>query len=184
MTDELFARALAAARAHSLSGELFVSLLWCTGHRAASVRQLRWTDLSDIELDARRVLWRPEVDKIGLEHQNPLHSSLGSLLGRARAVTESTGGVYVFPNPFKPAEPMTGHQTWKLWREIAGAVGIETGSRIGAHSFRRTFASKHRNLPLRDLVDPGGWKSEKTAIGTYLQPGSEAQRATLERRAT
>jgi hypothetical protein len=36
-------------------------------------------------------------------------------------------------------------------------------------------------VPLRELKDLGGWKTEKTVIGTYLQPDQDAQRAALER---
>jgi hypothetical protein len=55
------------------------------------------------------------------------------------------------------------------------------GSRIGMHSFRRAFANRLRDVPLRELKDLGGWKTEQTVIGTYLQPDQEAQRAALNR---
>jgi integrase len=69
----------------------------------------------------------------------------------------------------------------KLWREIATAAGIKPGSRIGTHSFRRAFAARLRDVPLRELKDLGGWKTEKTVVGTYLQPDQDAQRIALER---
>src|SRR5215467_4022692 len=69
----------------------------------------------------------------------------------------------------------------KLWRRIADAAGIKAGSRIGTHSFRRAFANRLRDVPMRELKDLGGWKTEKTVIGTYLQPDQDAQRAALER---
>ena len=34
------------------------------------------------------------------------------------------------------------------------------------------------------LKDLGGWKTEQTVIGTYLQPDQEAQRTALERLTT
>jgi integrase len=40
-----------------------------TGHRAGSIRQLRW---SDVDLGRRLVTWRAETDKIGYEHTTPL----------------------------------------------------------------------------------------------------------------
>jgi integrase len=76
---------------------------------------------------------------------------------------------------------MTRQEGCKLWRRIADAAGIKVGSGIGTHSFRRAFANRLRNVPMRELIDLGGWKSEKTVIGTYLQPDQEAQRAALER---
>jgi integrase len=118
MAPDLFALVRAKAADLSTSAELFVSLLWFTGHRAASVRQLRW---SDVNLDA------------------------------------------------------------KFWRSIADAAGIEAGSGIDTHSFRRAFANRLRDVNLRDLKDLGGWKTKKTVVGTYLQPDEDAQRSALER---
>lgn len=61
--------------------ECFVILAWHTGHRAASLRQLRW---SDVELDAGRIHFRGELDKIGLDHWNPLHPAAVAILKRGR----------------------------------------------------------------------------------------------------
>jgi integrase len=40
-----------------------------TGHRIGAIRQLRW---SDVDLKEKRILWRAENDKIGMEHSPPL----------------------------------------------------------------------------------------------------------------
>ncbi|HEY9226272.1 MAG TPA: tyrosine-type recombinase/integrase [Gemmatimonadaceae bacterium] len=76
----------------STTVELFVCLLWFTGHRAASVRQLAWTD---IDLKAKTVHWRADVDKVGYDHRNPLHSELVPLLERAHAIAELTGDAWL-----------------------------------------------------------------------------------------
>jgi integrase len=64
---------------------------------------------------------------------------------------------------------------------IADASGTAAGSGMGTHSFRRAFANRLRDVPMRELKDLGGWKTVKTVIGTYLQPDQDAQRAALER---
>ncbi len=184
LSAEQFATVRAKAADLSMQAELLVLLLWFTGHRAASVRQLRW---DDIDLEKRIVRWRAEVDKIAYGHSNPLHSELVPALSRARAVAELTGDVWLFPSPVEssradsPSKPVSRAYVCKLWRIIADAAGIKAGSRIGTHSFRRAFASRLRDVPLRELKDLGGWKTEKTVIGTYLQPDEDAQRAALER---
>jgi integrase len=76
---------------------------------------------------------------------------------------------------------MTRDMAASLWRQIADAAGIAEGSRIGMHSFRRAFANRLRGVPLRELKDLGGWKTEQTVIGTYLQPDQDGQRAALNR---
>jgi integrase len=178
MTAELFDVVRTKAAAHSSSAELFVCLLWFTGHRAASVRQLRW---DDVDVAAKTVRWRAEIDKIGYAHKNPLHPELVVLLERDKAIAELTGEQLIFPSPAKAGAPMTRDEAARLWRAIADASGIKVGSRIGTHSFRRAFANRLRDVPMRELKDLGGWKTEKTVIGTYLQPDEDAQRAALEK---
>lgn len=178
MTEDLFAVVRAKAAVMSTMAELFVCLLWFTGHRAASVRQLRW---DDIDFVGRTVHWRADVDKVGYDHHNPLHSELVPTLERAHAVAELTGDVWLFPSTLDAKEPMTRDMAASLWRTIADAAGIQEGSRIGTHSFRRAFANRLRDVPLRELKDLGGWKTEQTVIGTYLQPDQDAQRSALER---
>ena len=149
-----------------------------TGHRAASIRQLRW---GEVDLDARTVEWRADADKIGYQHKNPLHAAAVEVLARGKAIADETGDVWIFPNPEKDSEPMTRNQACKLWRQIAAAVRIKAGSRIGTHSFRRSFAGRLRDVPLSELKELGGWKTEKTVIGTYIQPDQDAQRAAIDR---
>jgi integrase len=178
MTAELLVDVLKSATAISSAAELFVVLLWYTGHRAASVRQLRWPD---IDLDRRTVRWRPEVDKVQYDHTNPLHAELVPMLERGRAVAELTGETFLFPSGFLRGEPMTRQEACTLWRKIADGAGIKPGTRLGTHSFRRAFANRLRDVNLRDLKDLGGWKTEKTVVGVYLQPDQDAQRAALAR---
>jgi integrase len=178
MTEPLFGAVRAKAAEISATAELFVALLWFTGHRAASVRQLRW---DDVDLDGKTVHWRAEVDKIGYDHRSPLHPELVALLQTAHTIAEVTGDVYLFPSTIKASQPMSRDMAALLWRRIADATGIKAGGRIGTHSFRRAFANRLRNVALRELKDLGGWKNEHTVIGTYLQPDLDAQRTALER---
>jgi integrase len=178
LTAEQFATVREQAVRMSNTAELFVCLLWFTGHRGASVRQLRW---DDVDLAGASIRWRADVDKIGYEHRNPLDAELVPLLTQARAVADLIGDVWIFPYPRDAKEPMTRDDAADLWRSIADASGIKVGSRIGTHAFRRAFANRLRDVNLRDLKDLGGWKSAQTVVGTYLQPDQDAQRAALER---
>jgi integrase len=49
----------------------------------------------------------------------------------------------------------------------------------GWHSFRRAFANALRDVPLRELKDLGGWKSELTVVAVYLRLDEQAQRTAL-----
>jgi hypothetical protein len=46
------------------------------------------------------------------------------------------------------------------------------------------FANALRDVPMRELKDLGGWKTERTLITVYLQPDEQAQRTALGKLAT
>jgi integrase len=166
-----------AAAKHSPFAERAVMLAWFTGHRAGAIRQLRW---SDIDLDAGTIRWRAETDKVGYEHRNPLHQELVSFLKRERARTGAIGEAWLFPSDTNPAQPCSREYfVKKIWTELRQAAGIPSGKRYGWHSFRRAFANALRDVPLRELKDLGGWKSERTVVAVYLRPDEQAQRTAL-----
>lgn len=169
----------AAAATISPRLELFVDLAWYTGHRSKSIRLLRWTD---IDLDAGRIHWRGENDKIDYDHKNPLHPAAIAALRAERARTGVIGAAWVFPAPrAKDAgKPWSEHAVVNLWKRIAVKANIPTSERYGWHSFRRAFANALRDVSLRDLKDLGGWKSTRTVVQVYQQPSEDAQRRGLE----
>lgn len=75
-----------------------------------------------------------------------------------------------------PLKPISRAYACKLWRSIADAAGSNVGSRIGTYSFRRAFAARLRDILLTELKDLGGWKTEKTVVGTHLQPAKTLNR--------
>ena len=111
--------------------ECFVVLAWLTGHRAASLRQLRW---SDVELDASRIHWRGEVDKIGLDHWNPLHPDAVAILKRERTRTPTIGDAWIFPATRTPSQSWSADAVANLWKRLATKAELPTGERYGWHS--------------------------------------------------
>ena len=168
-------RAAAAVRGSRL--ECFVAMAWHTGHRASSIRRLRW---SDVDLEGARIHWRAELDKIGLDHWNPLHSEAVAILRRERSLDLSTADTWIFPATRDPSQPLSGDAIANLWQRIAETAKLPTGQRYGWHSCRRAFANRLRKTPLRDLQDLGGWKTHATLLSVYLRPDEQAQRDALE----
>jgi integrase len=166
-----------AAAEHSPLAERFVLLALCTGHRSSAIRQLRW---SDIDLEAGVIRWRAEADKIGYEHSNPLHPELVTYLKRERARIGAIGNAWLFPSDNDPAQPADrDYFLKKIWPALRSAAGIPEGERYGWHAFRRRFANALRNVPLRDLKDLGGWKTEQTVVAVYLKVDEQSQRTAL-----
>ena len=92
---------------------------------------------------------------------------------------KAIGDAFVFPAPRDPSKPLPRDTVQKLWRVLSVAAKIPRGQGYGWHSFRRAFANALRDVPLKELKDLGGWKSEKTLITVYLQPDEQAQRSAL-----
>ena len=166
----------AAVHLHSWL-ECFLVLAWHTGHRANSLRQLRW---SDVDLDAGRIHFRGEVDKIGLDHWNPLHGEAVAILRRERSRVSAIGDAWIFPASRDSSQCLSRDAMANWWKRLAVAAELPTGERYGWHSCRRAFANRLRAAPLRDLQDLGGWKTAATLLTVYLRPDEDAQRQALQ----
>jgi integrase len=157
--------------------ELFVVLSHETGHRAGSIRQLRF---SDIDFTTGRAHWRGEADKIGNDHWTPLTDEALDCLLRERNARGTIGDAVIFPaRRGDRSQPMTGDAAFNLWKQLAKSAGIPEGQRFGWHSLRRKFGSDLRKTNLRDLCDLGGWKSIQTVLTCYVRPDEVAQRDAL-----
>jgi hypothetical protein len=90
------------------------------------------------------------------------------------------GDAFVFPAPDDPSRPIARETASHWWTRLPTKAGIPEGLGYGWHSMRRAFANTLRNVALRDLMDLGGWKTEKTVVSVYQQPSETAQRRGLE----
>ena len=167
-----------APKVHPLCDTFFV-LTHETGHRAASVRQLRW---SDLDLECRLVCWRAENDKIGFQHVTPLSEVATDALVGLQKVQGAIGDCWVFPSLTDAAKPLARETATKWWREAERLAELEHVPGMGFHSARRKFASELKGTNLRDLAYMGGWKNPQTVLTVYQQPEIEVQREALTSR--
>lgn len=159
--------------------DCFLVLAWETGHRAASIRQLRW---ADVDLEGQRVHCRGETDKIGNDHWSPLTTEAVAALRREQQRTGAIGETWIFTAARDPRRCASGDAVFNLWKRLAARAKLPKGERYGWHSLRRRFANDLRHVPLRDLADLGGWKTAQTILTCYQQPDEAAQRAALATR--
>lgn len=177
LTEEQYLAVRSVAVKVASWAELFVVLSHETGHRAGSIRQLRW---SDVDFAGGRIHWRGEADKIGNDHSTPLTEEALACLLRERNARSSIGDAPIFPaRRGDRTQPMTGDAAFNLWKRLAKSAGIPEGQRFGWHSLRRKFGSDLRETNLRDLCDLGGWKSIQTVLTCYVRPDEAAQRKVL-----
>lgn len=177
LTREQYAKVRQAAARHSARLECFVVLVWETGHRSASVRQLRW---SDVDLERKRIHWRGNLDKVANDHYNPLTDEAVSILKRERTSEPRIGDAWIFPAARDAAQPLSHDAVRNLWKRLAVAAELPAGERYGWHSLRRAFANRLRRAPIKDLQGLGGWKTAVTLLTVYLQHDEDAQREALE----
>lgn len=160
--------------------ECFLVLVHETGHRSASVRQLRW---SDVDFARALVTWRGENDKIAYGHTTPLTADAVAVLQRERTRTGAIGDAWIFPARRGNAGGcLTGDAVSHLWVRLASKAALPTGQRFGWHALRRQFANELRTTNLKDLTALGGWKSPQTVVTVYMKPDEATQRAALAER--
>jgi integrase len=179
LSDQQFTALRAAAARASSRWELFVVLAAKTGHRAASIRQLRW---SDVDLERRRIRWRGEADKSRREHTTPLTEEAAELLRREQTRTRVIGDAWVFPAARDASRCLSSNAVANQFKRLAARAGIPRGQRFGWHSFRRRFATSLRDIPLRDVCDLGGWQSPAVVLACYQQSDEASQRDALAHR--
>ena len=159
--------------------DLFLVLAHETGHRAASIRKLRW---SDVDLERKTVLWRGEHDKIGYQHVTPLTDEAVTVLVRERSRAKAIGDAWIFPSLRKSGQCLSGDAAYHLWKRLAVRAGLPRGERMGWHSLRRKFATEMKETPLKDLCALGGWKEPTTLLTCYIRPDEATQRQALAQR--
>ncbi|MDO8500471.1 MAG: tyrosine-type recombinase/integrase [Gemmatimonadaceae bacterium] len=180
MTEAEYRSLLVAAPQVSEQFALALMLGYETGHRIGSIRLLRW---ADINFGERSVRWRPESDKIGLDHTTPLSDVAASLLERARRQRATIGDGWVFPAPTDGEAPCHRRTLLKWWTQGEKLAKIEHVPGLGYHSLRRRFANDLKTTNLRDLCGLGGWKSPQTVLTVYQQPELAVMREALKGRA-
>lgn len=150
-----------------------------TGHRIGALVNLRWRD---VDFTAERITWRQESDKIGYEHVTPMTPAARGALEEARRLTRGIGNSPVVPSPLDRAQPVSRHlaRDWLERAQKKSELPPELGR--GWHAFRRNYASEHREVPLRDLCDLGGWKDHHTVVKCYQGPNEATMRKAQAKR--
>lgn len=159
--------------------ELALTLVHETGHRIGAVRTLRW---SDIDTEAKAIVWRADTDKLGMAHVTPLTTIALSGLKKARQWHAAIGDAWVFPSPVDQMQPCSRNIMRDWWNRARAQAGVDGIRGRGWHALRRKFASELKDVPLRDLCELGGWKDPQTILKCYQQPDERTMRAALANR--
>jgi integrase len=157
---------------------LYLELTYCTGHRGMAVGMLRWRD---VDLGRGTVRWEARHDKIGFEHLVPLDEIVLGLLRVHRRSVSTVSDAWIFPSPGDSSRPISRHLVRHWWERLEKAAGIAHVQGRGWRSLRRRFATDLDHLPLKQLMDLGGWKTPASVV-RYQKHTTEQLRAGLETR--
>lgn len=154
--------------------ELALVIAEATGRRLGAIRELRW---DDIDFARRRITWRAEADKKGIEWVVPMPDELMSELLAFK--TTSSESPLLFPSDGDCARPMDRH-LFDKWLVVAeGVAGLEKLIGSTWHAYRRKWASERRHHSIVDVAAAGGWKDRATLLEAYQQPDEQAIYAVM-----
>jgi integrase len=157
---------------------LYLELTYSTGHRRMAVGRLRW---SDFDLISGTVCWTAQHDKTGFEHVVPLDETVLELLHAQRYKAPTIGNAWVFPSPTDPSKPISRNLLRDWWKRVEKAAGLHHVRGRGWHSLRRRFATDLDHLPMKQLMDLGGWRTPASVV-RYQKHTTEQLRAGLKTR--
>jgi integrase len=176
---EQYLRLLQVAPSVDWRFEVALVLAHETGHRIGAIRLLRW---SDIDLERAVVVWRAQNDKGRTEHVTPLTVAATAALSRARTKSATIGDSWVIPSPSHHNRPASRHVLYKWMKKAMRQIGLGDAPGMGYHCFRRKFASELMGLPMKELMELGGWKDPNTILTCYQQAELESLREALAAR--
>ncbi len=179
LTDDQYRKLLRVSKEVSPLFELALILAHETGHRVGSIRLLRW---SDVLFDRKKIRWRGENDKIGLEQEVEASPEALHALEQARSDWPAIGDTWVFPSPTDSSKPCSRHLLRDWWQGGEALAGIPHEAGLGWHSLRRKFATDMKHMPLVDLCYLGGWKDPQTVLKCYQRPDENTVREALATR--
>jgi len=155
---------------------LFLVLAAATGRRLSAIRQLLW---SDIDFTRKLIHWRAKTDKKGKLRWIPLSDTIAAEFRRYREQYPPVTSEWVFPaekNAGKPSDRYL-FRDWMIKAErYAELPKLEGGL---WHPFRRMWAMCRKDMPIRDVMEVGGWDDFETIL-KYMLPDHGTMLRVLE----
>ena len=173
--DEYLKLLEVAERVHPL---LKVALMVAegTGRRLSAWRNLLW---GDVDFEAGAICWRAAHDKKGYEQVVPMSEGVKEALAAARRAQGAIGNTPVFPAPCNPARACGRHLLDGWLRKAYELAGLTRQPGGMWHTLRRKWATERKGYPIKDVTFAGGWRTERTVLGSYQQADAETVRQVV-----
>lgn len=84
---------------------------------------------------------------------------------------------YVLPSPQKAGKPWTPFHARDLLKRAEKLAELKPGG--GFHAFRRKWANERKHLPLKDIMEAGGWIDPRPLRNCYEQADEDTLLAVV-----
>jgi len=154
-----------------------------TGRRIGAIVGLRWADWRPDRGRHGELRWRAEEDKIGREWRAPVPRAVREALEGLHRRRLAESGVPGPEAPIFPALEADGHvrvdvtRGWLL--EAEEIAGLDHPEGFGWHALRRAWATKRKDLPLKDVAAAGGWADTQALRICYQHADPETTEAVV-----
>lgn len=147
-----------------------------TGRRLSAWRNLLW---GDVDFESGAIRWRAAHDKKGYEQVVPMSEGVKEALSAAGRARQAIGNTPVFPAPRNAAQPCGRHLLDGWLRKAYELAGLTRQAGGMWHTLRRKWATERKGYPIKDVTFAGGWRTERTVLGSYQQADAETVRQVV-----
>ena len=149
-----------------------LDLAYATGRRISAICQLRYDDLrleKTPEQPCGAIRWPGDTDKEGTEWTSPLNPIGRAAIDRVLTERPGIGATPMFACP-KQADRSIRYELASDWLKRAETLaGIETHKGRLWHAYRAGWATSRKTLPIQDVAQAGGWKTNQIVQDLYQQ---------------
>ena len=152
-----------------LSIRFALMLVTFTGRRVSAVLRMRWSDVnvSDGKFMENALRFRRENDKKGKDRYIPFVEQLEAIFEEAKRELGGNADDLIFGQLNDRTKALAPDGIRKRLLEAEARANQPKLKRGLWHPYRRKWVSERRHLPVKDVMEAGGWDDYQTFLNCY-----------------